>query len=300
MTVNNDDRKGVKVYFSPKVRPKSKKTILNTLNDVMNKTEKNKEFFHNMNVKAYGLWSEREEFADNKYSMLGFSSPSIYDDYTIIIRTNRDYRKEPGFNLRHTYKDSRINAVLLHEIGHLFDFYFAKPNEELKKDILERLAQGKEKIMTEEFFELYEMYEAQNSLSDSEDFKEAWQKDVETSFKGKSEAEITDKCTKLEYYSPLYNHGELNPNKQINLKLDDGIDDKEVADADKARQELYAQLFAYAMGSNDDSKKEMNAAVMNTYPNSYEIVKKHLYKYFGIIIADHYVPEMNYKLSVEG
>ena len=55
--------------------------------------------------------------------------------------------------------------------------------------------------------------------------------------------------------------------KGIDFTMD--ITPEMVDGADRAREEVYANLFSYAMGENDGEKHDFLA----TFPNSYEVVK---------------------------
>ena len=242
----DDDRKGAFVHFSSSVSKNNKKVVIDTLNDVMRATEKNKEFFYGLLVEAYGWWEESEEFANISHTADGFVKNSLFNDHRIMLRTNLYPEEKTGFKLKRSHDGAVVKKALLHEIGHLFDYYFATPDKDIKDELRSRMFKDRENFRNEEFFKLLDIYESQNGLSDSEEFKKAWRADIETTFKGKDEKEISGICSRLLYYSPLYKNPEMNPNKQVNIKLEDGIDDKELADADKVREEISPGSFSLA------------------------------------------------------
>jgi hypothetical protein len=119
-------------------------------------------------------------------------------------------------------------------------------------------------------------------LSDSKEFREAWRKDLNIAFKGKSKAENDKLNEKLWYFSPTRfgSFFDLDDNKLHDIILEDGIDDKEIDYGDQARMEIFAQLFAYAMGTCENKKDKQ--LILNIYKNSYEIVKEYVKEYLGI------------------
>lgn len=146
---------------------------------------------------------------------------------------------------------------LLHEIGHQFDFEYGNKNQNLKKQV-SKFVNKEEWNSSEET--IYGKFEKQRDLSDSEEFKQAWKKDVEIMNK--------KDFSKLGEFSPEYSN-----EKDINF--DDGLSKEEIEYADVARNEEFAQLFAYAMGADDDKKN----LITTCYKNCYKVIQKYINKF---------------------
>lgn len=158
-----------------------------------------------------------------------------------------------------------LRHSLMHEIGHQFDEYFGhdyKAKFALDFDSIQLIRETDPYRNPYSFTDKNEyestvgkLYIANNCLSDKPGLKMAIQKDY---------VEMTDKMladdlslpSNMKYYS-----------KGIDFAMD--ITPEMVDGADRAREEVYANLFSYAMGENDGEKYDFLA----TFPNSYEVVK---------------------------
>ena len=303
-TTKND---GITYYFSKSVKPESQKTIQNTLSEVREKSWKNKDFFDNLNIDAYGSW---DEYPDKyiPYYTVGFTKdPAIAGEKRIRLRTNNSFKKsleyyfkfdiEALFNRK--IKLEILKDYLLHELGHLFNHNFANPDKELAenvKSLNDKDIYSLSLAEVQEYIDLHEKYFKQNELSDSEEFKEAWKRDLHIAFKGKSNNENEILLDQLGYFSPKYFDESSHDDEESNeIILEDGINEEEMEIGGKARSEIFAQLFAYANGSCDDeSSKHL---IVNTYKHSYEVVKKYINEYLGTNTKGHYVPRTQNKLD---
>lgn len=285
---------GITYHFSETVRAESQKTIQDAYSEIREKSCKNKDFFDDLNVHICGLWDETGE-SDLDYETMGYVMfPILEESKKINLRTNRSLKyNDLGALLHPALSPEVLKANALHELGHLFDFNFASPNPELVeklKNILNSAESENDLARNREASILASEYFKQNGLSDSEEFETAWRKDLQKAFKGKPKKENEELLKKLDYYSPKYfDEGFLR------ITLEDGIDEDEMILGDDARQEIFAQLFSYAMGSCDDEAKKH--LLVNTYANTYEVVKNLINNYLGTNLEGHYVPRAHRRLD---
>lgn len=285
---------GITYHYSDKVKQQSLKTISDTYSEIREKSSKNKEFFDDLNVYVYGLWDEADDKNSNlNYFIAGKAFyPVFADSKSIYLKTNRSFKAsgnyyDLGALIYPTIDLDKLKTNALHELGHIFDYNFAKPDSELvskMKKIIKSTDDMKDLEANNEFVELYEQYCKQNGLSDSDEFKEAWKKDVQIAFKGQSRRHNNKLMDKLYYFSPKIFDG----SDESAIILEDGINDAEMDLSDKTRQEVFAQLFAYAMGA--DCKGFDKHLIINTYKHSYEVVKNFINEYLGTNEKGHYVP----------
>ena len=279
---NINENKGVGIYFSPKTKARTKRIVTKNISNIVEKSDRNMDFFNKMRIYVYRDWSESSKMGDDipKEANAYTSSPLLSELNLLYIKTDLDHKRHRWSIFGSKLNKSEIKEALLHEVGHSFDYYFASTDKEIESTLKE-IATENNPDRSEEFKELFGIYMQQSGLSDSDAFKEAWKKDMETAFKGKSRNDIEKECAKLRYYSPLINHKQYSSkfeNKE--LILEDGISDEELAVADRVREEIFAELFCYAMGGG--SKRRQKKLVIKTYPNSYEVVKNYVNEYLGI------------------
>ena len=156
--------------------------------------------------------------------------------------------------------DDEIEQATMHEFGHSFDhFYGGDKKLQAERQILIRkygekqfeevdLLPEEEKIMIE--------YNKNNGYSDRKDFKEALLKDLKVL---KLNSGIT---TKFGYFlCEFYNRG---------LDVIPNANDIELADY--SRSEVFAQLFSYAMSTDDGDKSEF----VKILPNTYKVVQEYI------------------------
>ena len=179
----------------------------------------------------------------------------------IIIKTE-EYQFP--YNLfRKSLKPETIKQGVLHEIGHQFDNYFGTKNKRMLNRIKNIQISDNLTKMGKAHVEEYSRHK---DLSDSKEFKEAWKKDVEALGKDKKKYEKFKSGWTTSYYSAQ------------EIDITDGVSNEEIEQADKARSEIFAQLFGYAFGRDDGYRKE----IIQTYPNTYKMVLTYINKYLGV------------------
>ena len=188
--------------------------------------------------------------------------PEINNNKKEIFIKTEEY-KFPERIWRSELKQNILKQGVLHEIGHLFDDYFGTKSKILQKQVKEIKISDKQTPIENAFITNYKKHK---DLSDNQDFKDAWKKDVENLGKDKTKYEKFKNSWLLSYYTPT------------EIDITDGVSDKEIEDADNYRSEVFAQLFGYAFGKDDGYKKEL----LETFPNTYKIVKNYIKKYLGV------------------
>ena len=165
------------------------------------------------------------------------------------------------FSLQFSFSaDKEIEQATMHELGHSFDYFYGgnkalqKKHQELIKKYDKKQFQEVKCTPEEERF--MKEYLKNNGFSDKQDFKNALVKDLKNI---KLNMEIK---TKFGYFlAEFYNRGtDIIPNS------------KDVEEADSTRAEVFAQLFSYAMGTDDGNADEF----IKLLPNTYKIVQKYI------------------------
>jgi len=252
----------------------SRDAVKNTVVDFLKKTGYNAEFLRGTNifvVDKYGNLSTTSPFlnylqkhGDKNHPLTHGCTiyPEINNNKKEIVIKTEEY-KFPQNIWRKSLKPNILKQGVMHEIGHLFDDYYGTKNSRIIKNIKRiRLSDNFNPRETQ----LLKEYEKHKDLSDNQDFKDAWKKDVEDLGKDKKKYEKFKSGQITSYYTP------------IEIDITDGVTDAEAEKADKARSEIFAQLFGYAFGKDDGCKQE----ILETYPNTYKIVKKYIQKYLGV------------------
>ena len=264
--------------FEGAVKRQSQDLIKNTVLDVYDKSCKNQSFFEGLNFNVYSSFDNKNK------SKFGFTNYPVMDNWKNIYIQTCEPNQPNSFSIVPEYTNySRIKETTLHELGHIFDFYFATPDPQVKEQLHKILSSKEicEKVSDEDFYNLLREYTSQNGLSDSDEYKEAWRSDVEREFKGKSKTKNNIKLDRLAYFAPTLKNENM---YKTDIILNDGINEDELQQADRAREEVFAQLFAYALGgSADRSDKRL---ITETYKNSYEVVKKYITEYLAIEISN--------------
>ena len=271
-TVKND---GITFNFSTDVKPKTQRFIEDAIFDVQKKSGQ-KEFFNGLKLTVYSNWKESKQFSNFSDTKQGFTAYPIFMTRKAIFLQTNELQGTDGNRKIVPADQAQIKENTLHEIGHLFDFHFANPDEEVVQKLKDTMS--KESEPTEEenavFDDLLAEYKKNNGLSDSEEFQQAWKNDVERAFKGYFSFENKAKTEKLGYFSPTASYDGDDKGKDITLQ--DGIDDRELELADRAREEVFAQLFAYALGA--DGKNHNKELILETYKESYKVVQNFIEK----------------------
>ena len=282
---NTVNQHNIKYSFDSNVGFVSKNTLKKAFSDIQSRATKNQEFFSGLTINVYGMWEESYEFKKITDGRMGFTVYPVVDNgRNIYLQTLEISSTENSLVKRFMANQSEIKETAMHELGHVFDYYFANPDKKTEDGLRQMYKLGRKYINChkEEYARLLEMYRKTNGLSDSDVFKEAWKNDVEKEFKSKSKTKIFNKTVRLGYYSP---DNTFNRDKKNRIKLEDGIDEQEIVLSDRAREEIFAQLFAYALGAEYNSKEK--ETIINTYPECYQIVKNYINECLGITIDEH-------------
>ena len=252
----------------------SRDAIKDTVVDFLKKTGYNAEFLRGTTFSAvdkYGNLSTSSPFlsylqkhGDKDHPLTHGCTiyPEINDNKKEIVIKTEEY-EFPQSIWRKSLKPNILKQGVMHEIGHMFDDYYGTKNARTSANVKKiRISDN----LTPRETQLLKDYEKHKDLSDNRDFKDAWKKDVENLGKDKKKLEKFKTGGITSYYFPT------------GIDITDGINEKEIEDSDKARSEIFAQLFGYAFGKDDGHKQE----ILDTYPNTYKVVKKYIHKYLGV------------------
>jgi len=209
-------------------------------------------------------WKRYLKNNSDKYTNTwGVSNPTVIDEEKgIIIQA-----KEHSFprSIFHRNIDVKLlETATLHEIGHIFDNYYGNKDKNLIKEV-RKLHISNDKL-TEAQQKMLNKYLRSKDLSDSTEYKQAWLKDASALGKDKNKYKEFKRDDIRKYYAIE------------DIDITDGITSQEVEKADKSRSEIFAQLFAYALGRDDGHKDE----IIRVYPNTYKFVKAHIKKLLNI------------------
>lgn len=287
---------GIKYYCTDSVKHDSFETIKNAISRTYRRSTKNKDFFNDIKIQIFGSWQE-SDYPEASYFTRGIAmDPVAGEGKSIRLVTNKSFIHDITALFDKKEKLTDTEHYSIHELGHIFDNYFAKPNEQLLEQLKYIYKNGDEndEVTCEKFNKLWLEYIKDNSLSDTNDFKEAWKTDIEKAFKGKSERYIKSVNKKLGEFALdfEFDFGTID-GKLVNAA--DGINEEEIELSDRNREEVFAQLFAYALGTEYPDKRD----VLNVYQNTYKIVKKYIREYLGIDCEEHKPCERISRLSCE-
>lgn len=295
------EKAGVKTYktrisYSRHVSEEARNAVRKATKELQQRVKKNRQFFDNLYINVcqnatdaagdeYSLGDKfRKSDIMSQICLEGLTThPEFMDKQKeVIVRTGNRW----FFNWGEEFTPSKIKGILYHELGHQFDFAFTKPDKELL-NIIKQLGviKNEENITNEEWKQVSE-FEKKSGLSDTEEFKKAWQKDATIIGKTLTKevkrsgimGSIIDICAGKKKENGL---GYFSPDSVSGIDISDGVDDNEVEEADRERSETFAQLFAYALGANPEVGQKPEQ-IKNAYKNCFEVVKKFITKYFGI------------------
>ena len=158
--------------------------------------------------------------------------------------------------------DKEIEHTTMHELGHQFDSYYGT-DDKLKEEyeaLLKKYpdAYENEVQLTKDEEKFMAAYMANNGYSDSAKFKKALFQDLQN---------LNVKKLDLDegyFVAEFYNRG-----------LDIIPTAEDIEQGDYSRGEVFAQLFAYIMGS-DDGKKEK---FVKDFPKTYQVVEDFVAKH---------------------
>ena len=264
----------VKIYYHDgsinKVDDSTKKAVQKAVEKATEKL-KNKETLKNLNIHVASDFSNlpKEGSELNKYlkendNMFRATKGLTNDDKTkeIFIQETGFFGDKIGniFSFSPSFSaNDEIEQATMHEIGHQFDF--SGGDKKIKEEYYKLVEKYKDKQfentkVTPSEGELLKEYIKNNGYSDKKEFKAALEKDL------KSIDLNYRTINKFGYFiGEFYNRGtDIKPNEQ------------DIENAEMSRMEVFAQLFSYAMGTNDGEKENF----VKLFSNSYEVVKKYI------------------------
>lgn len=252
----------------------ARNAVKNTVTEFLKKTGSKSSFLNDYTISVADDYKDLKvtsEFARHlkKYSdsykqNWGASIfPQINNDKKEIVIKTEEIRF-PQKIWSKSLDNNILEQATLHEIGHLFDDYYGNKDEKLLKEI-KKINLDNENL-TPEQQKILNKYKQKKDLSDNQDFKDAWKKDTEQLGKNKNQYNSFKNGWITQYYAPT------------EIDITDGISAKEIEEADRARSEVFAQLFGYALGKDDGKKNE----IISVYPTAYKIVKNYIKKYLNI------------------
>lgn len=254
-----------------KVDDSTKKSVKKSLRTAMEKIEPS--FFNNLTLHVTSDFSNLDSHNNfSKYLKSNEGDLSNVKGVTASeeISQREIYIQESAFKFDKLLNifssqpfraDKKIELTTMHELGHQFDTYYGTDNE-LKQEIDALQKKYKytfdEVSLTKDEEKFYKKYKDNNGYSDKNDFKTAVLKDLQ---------KINPKKLDLDdgyFLAEFFDRGlDIKPNKD------------DVQKADYTRGEVFAQLFAYAMGT-DDGKKDK---YLQLFPNTYKVVKNYIEKH---------------------
>ncbi len=206
-----------------------------------------------------------KENSDNYTYTFGASNPTVIDEEKGIIIQAKEH-SFPRSLFHRNIESKLIETAALHEIGHNFDNYYGLKDENIVREV--RKLHFSDKNITKKQQNILNQYSRNKDLSDSKEFKQAWLKDATALGKDKNKY-YEFKMDKIRRYYAIED-----------IDITDEITKQEIENADKSRSEIFAQLFAYALGKDDGRKKE----IIKAYPNTYNVVKAYIKKYLNISV----------------
>ena len=158
--------------------------------------------------------------------------------------------------------NEKIEHATMHEIGHQFDLFYGT-EEDIKQKYKELIKKYnytyKEINITEDEEKFIDFYKDHNGYSDSAEFKEAILFDLQN-----MQFEKFSSLYETYFIADFYERG-----------IEDNINIDDVQAGDYSRGEVFAQLFAYAMGTDDGCKEKF----LKNFQNSYKVVLNYIQKH---------------------
>lgn len=275
------EEKKVSTYFTYGVgtTETAQKTVKFTVQTLMNKCSKNLDFFNDMHfyviddcktIPKASIFTRVVKCGKNNYSGVTMNPLGNHNKKEIVILTNNTsnfIRKLYNPRLMDTLSPTDTKNTTLHEIGHLFDAYFG---EKPSADVINASENWEENV---ELFEKIVEYLKTSELSDSEEFKQAYTKDIENLLM-RSDCDVLRED--LNYFSPDY----FIQDGKGGIDISDGVTREEIDDAEFERAEVFAESFAYNLGADSI---EFNEEIFRTvYKNCINVVKKYISEFLNI------------------
>ena len=250
---------------------KARNAVKNTVEEFVKKAGSNGNFINGFTFSVVETFKDLKpdtpfkqllKTSNENTGIWGASNPTEIDrEKGIVIQT---FEIDPAQSIFSKNMTSRfIESTVMHEIGHCFDDYYGPKD----KDLIEKVRKfHMEDDLTSEEEDILIEYHFTKDLSDSNEYKQAWRKDVTAL--GKDEKTLKEFLNDQikSYYTP------------DEIDISDGVSLDEVELADHSRSEVFAQLFAYALGKDDGNKDE----ITKVYKNTYKVVKSYVKKYLKV------------------
>ncbi|MCR5266438.1 MAG: hypothetical protein K6E29_07585 [Cyanobacteria bacterium RUI128] len=275
----NEVNNGIRIEYND-IQKETKDSLMKPVYDLKSKLHHGNDFLEGLDVyvakSTYNLWtynSFAQEIKKNGGSNL--KGRSFYSDSLLpkMIFIQEDAHQRYA----DSQKSAKIGAMrqtLMHEVGHQFDNYFGHDHQAEFAQKYDSLMDAKERDMyesphsfnvkTQEEYKILTDYLTNGSLSDDKKFQKAVWKD------------INNIRIKFPY------SGVLPENMEYYVKsfdLTKPVTPKDVAMADVARGEIYANLFSYAVGQDEGDKEKF----IKYFKNSYKVVRSDIAKYLKIV-----------------
>lgn len=275
MGTGNSVRPKSYIYFhySADVTNEKRQAVRDAVVNLKDKTNKNRSFFAGLHMNVCNNLDDLTEhtsfskFVKQKKDDENITGAATFPLYNngikeIIIKTEKSNSGFLGF-FKKDYSNETIYETTLHELGHEFDDYFGQRNPQ---------AENQYKSMNANYQnpkdELAKIIDRTTGLRNSDEFKNAWKKDV-----NKMKYMPDEEYKKLGYISPNY---------YSHIDITDGVDDNELEAAELDRGEAFAQLFAYALSNDKNIEEHDKSTILKSYPNTFAVVKSYITKFFGI------------------
>lgn len=284
---DNDNIDGTKIEYV-NVKKETRDSIAIPLITLKSKLNKNNDFLKDVNISIAGSYKDlnddhsfktylkNQEYTDLDKGINFYSDSNLQK---IIIVQADPHDNFGGKALSETaglgYSDlPSLRHTLMHEVGHQFDEYFGHDHNAKFAKEWDNILKEKEhdshrnpytyenETPAEE--EIGVEYKWNSGLSDKSEFQEAILKDLKHVAKLKKQNSSHLACN-VDYYTQ-------------SIDFTKPITYYEVDLADVARSEVYANLFAYAIGENDGDKEDF----VENFKNSYKVVQKDIQKYLNI------------------
>ena len=284
---DNDNIDGMKIEYL-NVKKETRDFIATPLITLKSKLNKDNDFLKDVKISIAGTYKDLNDdhsfktyLKEQEYTDLD-KGINFYSDNNLqkIIIVQADPHDNFGDKaLSETaglgYSDlPSLKHTLMHEVGHQFDEYFGHDhNAKFARDwdkVLEKKEHDSHRnpytyeneTPAEE--EIGVEYKWNSGLSDKPEFQEAILKDLKHVAKLKKQNSKHLACN-VDYYTQSIDFTKPITNYEVDL-------------ADVARSEVYANLFAYAIGENDGDKEDF----VENFKNSYKIVQRDIQKYLNI------------------
>lgn len=269
------------------VDKQTKDSILTPLITLKSKLDKSNDFLDDVDIDITGSYKDLDDgnsfrkFLKSGENTIENKACSFYSDgklkRRIVVQEDAHGFADKFYNLTTNGKFSALPPMkhtLMHEVGHQFDYYFGHDHNADFAVKWDSIMETKEKHpnMNPYNFDILPRetqanidYFWNSGLSDKEDFYNAIIKDY------KHIAELKKKDSDKIGLTVMSSFTEgIDFSKKITPEMVDL--------AENARTEVYANLFAYALGEDDGDKSRF----VENFKNAYKVVKKDIKEHLHI------------------